>query len=60
MNILEEVYTLSESANILGLTEGTIRYYIRIGVLVDGIDYRKSGRITLILRKSLNKINPGN
>ena len=60
MNVLEEVYTLTEAANKLGITEGAVRYYIRNGLLEEGIDYRKSGKITLILRKSLNKISLGN
>ena len=60
MNVLEEVYTLTEAAAKLGLTEGSIRYYIRNGILINDIDYRKSGRVTLILKESLNKISPGN
>lgn len=60
MNVLEEVYTLTEAAAKLGLTEGSIRYYIRKGILINDIDYRKSGRVTLILKESLNKISPGN
>ena len=60
MNVLEEVYTLTEAADKLGITEGTVRYYIRKCVLIEGIDYRKSGRVTLILKESLNKISPGN
>ena len=60
MNILEEVYTLTEAANKLGITEGSIRYYIRKGILINDIDYRKSGRVTLILKESLNKISSGN
>lgn len=60
MNLLDEVYTLTEAANVLGLTEGAVRYYIRIGILKEGIDYRKSGRVTIILKESLNKISPGN
>ena len=60
MNVLEEVYTLTEAADRLGLTEGSVRYYIRKGILKEGIDYRKSGRVTLILKESLYKISPGN
>ena len=60
MNVLEEVYTLTEAAAKLGLTEGSIRYYIRKGILINDIDYRKSGRVTLILKESLYKISPGN
>ena len=60
MNVLEEVYTLTEAADKLGITEGAVRYYIRKGMLIKGIDYRKSGRVTLILKETLNKISPGN
>lgn len=60
MSVLEEVYTLTEAAAKLGLTEGSIRYYIRKGILINDIDYRKSGRVTLILKESLYKISPGN
>ena len=59
MNVLEEVYTLTEAADKLGITEGAVRYYIRKSMLIKGIDYRKSGRVTLILKESLNKISPG-
>ena len=60
MGVLEEVYTLTEAADKLGITEGAVRYYIRKGILKEGIDYRKSGRVTLILKESLYKISPGN
>lgn len=53
---LDTVYTLSEAAELLGVTEGTIRYYIRNGILKEGIDYRKSGRITLVTKEAIEKI----
>ena len=60
MNVLEEVYTLTEAADKLGITEGAVRYYIRKCVLIECLDNRKSGRVTLILIESLYKISPGN
>ena len=35
MNVLEEVYTLTEAAAKLGLTEGSIRYYIRKEIMTN-------------------------
>lgn len=55
MNI-KDVMTVNEAAEKWEVTEGTIRYSIKVGKLIEGIDYRKAGRITLITKKAMIKI----
>ena len=52
-NVLLQVVTAQEAADLLNITEGAIRKAIAQGRLVLGKDYRKAGRITLIKRDSL-------
>ena len=52
VNPLEEVLVLSEAAALVGLTEAALRYYIRVGRFKEGVDYKKSGRITLVLKSA--------
>ena len=54
--ILNEVMTVTEAAQNMGIAEGTIRDAIRRNRLVQGIDYRKAGRITLVSRKAIERI----
>lgn len=55
MNI-NEIMTVNEAAEKWGISEGTIRYAIKLERLREGVDYRKAGRITLITKKAMNKI----
>ena len=54
-NILDEVMTMQESAQYIGITEGSIRSAIRNGRLKDGIDYKRSGRIIIVLKSSIER-----
>jgi hypothetical protein len=36
----------------VGLTEASLRYYIRVGRFKEGVDFKKSGRITLVLKSA--------
>ena len=54
-NILDEVMTMQESAQYIGITEGSIRRAIRNGRLKDGIDYKRSGRIIIVLKSSIER-----
>lgn len=56
MNKINEVMTVNEAANIWGKTEGAIRAAIKKEKFIEGIDYRKAGRITLITREAIKKI----
>ena len=53
VNPLTEVMVLSEAAAFVGLSEGALRHYIKVGRLKEGQDYIKSGRITLVLKSAV-------
>ena len=52
-NILEEVMTMQESAQYIGITEGAVRNAIRNNRLKEGIDYKRSGRIIIVLKSAV-------
>ena len=52
-NILDEVMTMQESAQYIGISEGSIRNAIRNNRLKDGIDYKRSGRIIIVLKSAI-------
>ena len=54
-NILDEVMTMQESAQYIGVTEGSIRAAIKSSRLKDGIDYKRSGRIIIVLKSSIER-----
>lgn len=53
---IDEVMTVSEAAELWGLTEGGIRKAISTKKFILGIDYRKAGRITLITREAMERV----
>ena len=53
---INSVMTVSEAAEIWGITEGAIRRAIKSRKFVPGIDYRKAGRITLICREAMLRV----
>ena len=53
---INNIMTVSEAAEIWGITEGAIRKAIKSGKFIPEIDYRKSGRITLICREAMERI----
>ena len=54
-NILENVMTMQDAAQYIGITEGSIRSAIRNNRLTDGIDYKRSGRIIIVLKSSIER-----
>ena len=52
-NILDEVMTMQESAQYIGITEGAVRNAIRNNRLKEGIDYKRSGRIIIVLKSAV-------
>ena len=52
-NVLDEVMTMQESAQYIGITEGAVRNAIRNNRLKDGIDYKRSGRIIIVLKSAV-------
>ena len=53
---IDNVLTAQEAAIKWGITEAAIRKAISSKRLIVGIDYRKSGRITLISRKAMERL----
>ena len=54
-NILENVMTMQDAAQYIGISEGSIRNAIRNNRLKDGIDYKRSGRIIIVLKSSIER-----
>ena len=54
-NPLNEVYTMQEAANLMSITEGSIRAAIKSSRLIEGIDYKKSGRIVLVTKSAVER-----
>lgn len=54
--MIKEVLTVNEAAQLWGISEGTIRYAIKVDKLTPGIDYRKAGRITLVTKKAMTRL----
>ena len=52
-NVLDEVMTMQESAQYIGITEGAVRNAIRNNRLKEGIDYKRSGRIRIVLKSAV-------
>ena len=54
-NPLNEVYTMQEIAQLYNLSEGTLRYNIRTNKFQENKDFRRSGRIILILKSAMER-----
>ena len=53
---INNIMTVSEAAEIWGITEGAIRKAIKSRKFIPNIDYRKAGRITLICREAMMRV----
>ena len=53
---INEVMTVNEAAKIWNKSEGAIRAAIKAKKFILGVDYRKSGRITLITREAIESL----
>ena len=54
-SLLEEIYTMQEAAQLYGLSEGSLRYNIRVGKFQENKDFRRAGRIVLILKSTMER-----
>lgn len=52
-NPLDEVMAFSEASEIWGLGESTLRSAVKTDRLVDGVDYRKSGKVWIITKAAM-------
>ena len=46
---------MQESAQYIGVTEGSIRTAIKSSRLKEGIDYKRSGRIIIVLKSAVER-----
>ena len=53
---INNIMTVSEAAEIWGITEGAIRKAIKSRKFIPNIDYRKAGRITLICHEAMLRV----
>ena len=61
MNVIDEVLTFAEAETIYGLAQGTLRKYLHQTPkekqrIKEGIDYRKSGKVWIVTRESMQRI----
>ena len=61
MNKIDEVLTFAEAETIYGLAQGTLRKYLHQTPkekqrIKEGIDYRKSGKVWIVTRESMERI----
>ena len=52
---INNIMTVSEAAEMWGITEGAIRAAIKARKFIPCIDYRKAGRITLITSEAMRR-----
>lgn len=53
---INNILTVSEAAEMWGITEGAIRAAIKSRKFIACIDYRKAGRITLITYEAMERV----
>ncbi|WP_105176835.1 helix-turn-helix domain-containing protein [Clostridium cagae] len=53
---LDEVMTFAEASEKWGLGESTLRSTIRTDRLVEGVDYKKSGKVWLITKEAMERV----
>lgn len=53
---LNDVMTFSEASEKWGLGESTLRSVIRTNKLIEGVDYRKSGKVWLITKEAMQRL----
>lgn len=53
---LDEVMAFSEASEIWGLGESTLRSTVRTDKLIEGVDYRKSGKVWLITKDAMERV----
>lgn len=59
MNIINDVLTFAELAEKWGLSMGTLRMRLSkgyMGDLIEGVDYKKSGKVWLITKEAMIKL----
>lgn len=54
--VLSQIYTFSEAAEIWGIDPSTLRHRVTSAKLIDGIDFRKSGKVWLITKSAMERL----
>ena len=56
MNLINEVMTFAEATVLWGLADSTLRKMVTDNRLVEGKDYRKSGKVWIITKAAMKKL----
>ena len=56
MNLIDEVMTFAEATVLWGLADSTLRKMVHDNRLVEGKDYRKSGKVWIITKAAMKKL----
>jgi hypothetical protein len=54
--VLAQVYTFSEAAELWNIDSSTLRHRVTSEKLLEGIDYKKSGKVWLITRSAMQRL----
>lgn len=57
---LDNIMTFAEATEELGCATGYLNSLVKRGVLIDGEDFRKAGRVCLITRKAVDRLKNDN
>ena len=55
-NALSEVLTFSEAGELWGIDPSALRHRVTSEKLVEGVDFRKSGKVWLITRSAMERL----
>lgn len=54
--VLTQVFTFSEAAQLWSIDSSTLRHRVTSEKLLDGIDYKKSGKVWLITKSAMERL----
>ena len=54
--VLTQVFTFSEAAELWNIDSSTLRHRVTSEKLLDGIDYKKSGKVWLITKSAMERL----
>jgi hypothetical protein len=54
--ILAQVYTFAEAAELWHIDSSTLRHRVTSEKLIDGIDFKKSGKVWLITKSAMERL----
>ena len=54
--VLAQVFTFSEAADLWNIHSSTLRHRVTSQKLLEGIDYKKSGKVWLITKSAMERL----